>query len=44
MKRFVKAFVVPLLDGKRWRMVCEIGASLGEEPICWRPFRRFKSL
>jgi SAM-dependent methyltransferase len=30
MKRFVKTFVVPLLDGKRWRTVCEIGASLGE--------------
>src|ERR1700679_780633 len=30
MKRFVKTFVVPLLDGQRWRTVCEIGASLGE--------------
>ena len=30
MKRFVKTFVVPLLDGKRWRTVREIGASLGE--------------
>jgi hypothetical protein len=30
MQRFVKTFVVPLLGGKRWRSVCEIGASLGE--------------
>jgi hypothetical protein len=30
MQRFVKTFVAPLLDGKRWRMVCEIGASMGE--------------
>jgi Methyltransferase domain len=27
--RFVKTFIVPLLDGKRWRTVCEIGASMG---------------
>lgn len=30
MKNFVKSFVLPLLGGKRWRSVCEIGASLGE--------------
>ncbi len=30
MQRFVKTFIVPLLGGKRWRSVCEIGASLGD--------------
>jgi hypothetical protein len=30
MHQYVKIFVVPLLAGKRWRRVCEIGASLGE--------------
>jgi predicted O-methyltransferase YrrM len=30
MLRFVKTFVVPLLKGKRWQSVCEIGASLGD--------------
>jgi hypothetical protein len=30
MHRYVKTFVVPLLAGRRWQRVCEIGASLGE--------------
>jgi hypothetical protein len=30
MQRFIKTFVLPLLGGKRWRSVCEIGASLGD--------------
>lgn len=30
MQKFVQAFVVPLLGNKRWRSVCEIGASLGD--------------
>jgi hypothetical protein len=30
MHQYVKTFVVPLLAGKRWRRVCEIGAFLGE--------------
>ena len=29
MRGFLKTFIVPLL-GKRWRSVCEIGASLGD--------------
>lgn len=30
MHQYVKTFVVPLLAGRRWRRVCEIGASVGD--------------
>jgi hypothetical protein len=30
MQGHLRMFVVPLLGGRRWRHVCEIGASLGE--------------
>ena len=30
MHQYVKTFVLPLLSGRSWRRVCEIGASLGE--------------